>query len=180
MECLRPVGPTRLRGLDASVGASGPHDFAVRSNISRPRAIDRSRAHKNPPCDPLARKTLPRPPHPVPYVRDDRETPLCVGRDGQSSRGDWGVRKPKYFGKQDWTGSISLIRLNKFAVARKRRSGRYRLQRSTAGEKKVVAAPRLTRKSSAYGSRLALAEPVIGPARGRTRWLTWPGRRQGC
>src|SRR6266853_2129476 len=28
--------------LDASVGASGPHDFAVRSNISRPRAVDRS------------------------------------------------------------------------------------------------------------------------------------------
>src|ERR1700716_3237655 len=29
--------------LDASVGASGPHDFAVRCNISRPRAVDRSR-----------------------------------------------------------------------------------------------------------------------------------------
>jgi hypothetical protein len=28
--------------LDASVGASGPHDFAVRNNISRPRAVDRS------------------------------------------------------------------------------------------------------------------------------------------
>jgi hypothetical protein len=36
--CLSPVGPTQLRELDASVGASGPHDFAVRSNISRPLA----------------------------------------------------------------------------------------------------------------------------------------------
>jgi hypothetical protein len=27
---------------------------------------DRSREHKNPPCDPIARKTLPRPPHPTP------------------------------------------------------------------------------------------------------------------
>src|ERR1700704_1063865 len=36
MFCLSPVGPTRLRELDASVGASGPHDFAVRNNISRP------------------------------------------------------------------------------------------------------------------------------------------------
>jgi len=45
---------------------TGPHDFAVRSNISRQRAGDRSRARKNPPCDPLARKTLPRPPHPAP------------------------------------------------------------------------------------------------------------------
>src|SRR6202171_3265307 len=35
--CLSPVGPTQLRELDTSVGASGPHDFAVRCNISRPR-----------------------------------------------------------------------------------------------------------------------------------------------
>jgi hypothetical protein len=74
------------RELDASVGASGPHDFAVRSNISRQRAVDRSQVPKNPPCDPIARKTLPRPPHPVPYVRDDRETPLCVGRDSETHR----------------------------------------------------------------------------------------------
>src|SRR5216684_3606010 len=30
MFCLSPVGPTQLRKLDTSVGASGPHDFAVR------------------------------------------------------------------------------------------------------------------------------------------------------
>jgi hypothetical protein len=30
MACLRPVGPTYLRKLDAGVEASGPHDFAVR------------------------------------------------------------------------------------------------------------------------------------------------------
>src|SRR5258707_9379127 len=28
--CQNPVGPTCLHKLDASVGASGPHDFAVR------------------------------------------------------------------------------------------------------------------------------------------------------
>ncbi len=28
MFCLSPVGPTQLRELDASVGASGPHDFS--------------------------------------------------------------------------------------------------------------------------------------------------------
>jgi hypothetical protein len=33
--CLSPVGPTPLRELDASVGASGPHDFAVRCSIVR-------------------------------------------------------------------------------------------------------------------------------------------------
>jgi hypothetical protein len=66
MSCLSPVGPTQLRELDASVGASGPRDFAVRSNISRQRAGDRSQVPKNPPCDPIARKTLPRPPQPTP------------------------------------------------------------------------------------------------------------------
>jgi hypothetical protein len=64
--CLSPVGPTQLRQLDASVGASGPHNFAVRCNISRQRAGDRSQVPKNSPCNPVARKTLPRPPHPSP------------------------------------------------------------------------------------------------------------------
>jgi hypothetical protein len=40
--CLSPVGPTQLRELDASVVASGSHDFAVRNNIARPCAADRS------------------------------------------------------------------------------------------------------------------------------------------
>ena len=36
------LGQQNSAKLDASVGASGPHDFAVRSNISRQRAVDRS------------------------------------------------------------------------------------------------------------------------------------------
>jgi hypothetical protein len=44
--------------LDASVEASGPHDFAVRYRAIRQRHTQR-------------------PPHPAPNVRDDRETPLC-------------------------------------------------------------------------------------------------------
>src|ERR1700730_6986172 len=51
-----------FRKLDASVGASGPHDFAVRQNAAR-----------------LASPK--RPPHPALYVRDDRETPLERRRD---------------------------------------------------------------------------------------------------
>ena len=53
------------RELDASVGASGPHGFAVRRCVIRPRAF--------------ARLTLPRPLHPTPNVRDDRDTPLWRG-----------------------------------------------------------------------------------------------------
>jgi hypothetical protein len=45
----------------------------------------------------FARLTLPRPPHPAPNVRDDRETPLCVGRDGVSFRVDLGWRRSGIF-----------------------------------------------------------------------------------
>ena len=65
-----------LRQLDTSVGVSGPHDFAVRSSIIRPRARRAPDAQ--------------RPPHPAPYVRDDREAPLLWERDGESSRVDLG------------------------------------------------------------------------------------------
>jgi hypothetical protein len=40
---------------------------------------------------------MPRPPHPVPYVRDDRETPLCVGRDGERYVGDLGQKGTEEF-----------------------------------------------------------------------------------
>jgi hypothetical protein len=49
-----------LSPLDASVEASGPHDFTVRVSAFR-------QAHPS------------RPPHPIPHVRDDREPPLFWG-----------------------------------------------------------------------------------------------------
>jgi hypothetical protein len=61
-----PVGPTCLRELDASVGASGPHDFAVRGKHLSSACSVIAHGFKNPPCHHLARKTLPRPPHPTP------------------------------------------------------------------------------------------------------------------
>jgi hypothetical protein len=90
------LGRHNIRELDASVGASGPHDFAVRCNISRPRAGHRSqvlrpalRSHR---AQDAAASTAPRA-----YVRDDRETPLCVGRDAKSSRSDLGCVKTGIF-----------------------------------------------------------------------------------
>src|SRR5260370_38740111 len=68
-------GSQNLRRLDAGVEASGPHDFAVRVSSVRLCAVDRSRA-KARPATTIAHLTLPRPPHPAPYVRDDRDTPL--------------------------------------------------------------------------------------------------------
>jgi hypothetical protein len=37
-----------------------------------------------------------RPPHPAANVRDDRETPLCVGRDGMGIKVIWGRRQVKF------------------------------------------------------------------------------------
>ena len=68
--CHRRLQVTTCK-LDASVGASGPHDFAVRISSAR-----------------LA--PLPRPPHPVPNVRDDRDTPLLWERDGEEEIADLG------------------------------------------------------------------------------------------
>jgi hypothetical protein len=64
--------------LNASVGASGPHGFAVRVNAPRP-------AHH------------PRPPHPAPNVRDDREPPLLRERDGNRYASDLGFLKIRIF-----------------------------------------------------------------------------------
>jgi hypothetical protein len=41
--------------------------------------------------------TLPRPPHPKPYVRDDRETPLNRERDGAGEAGDLGQMEIEIF-----------------------------------------------------------------------------------
>jgi hypothetical protein len=57
-----------LSPLDASVEASGPHDFTVRVGAFR-------QAHQS------------RPPHPAPTVRDDRDTSLLRERDGAGSKG---------------------------------------------------------------------------------------------
>src|ERR1035437_7816193 len=60
---LVTVACASSRRLDAGVEASGPHDFAVRESTVRQRQPSASTASRT-------------------YVRDDRETPLCVRRDG--------------------------------------------------------------------------------------------------
>ena len=71
--CARS-GRQASAGLDAGVEASGPHDFAVRSNISRQHAIDRSQATARPAITSRAQRCRV---HRIPpRVRDDRDTPL--------------------------------------------------------------------------------------------------------
>jgi hypothetical protein len=52
------------------------------------------------------------------YVRDDRETPLCVGGMAMDIEVIWVNREAEYFCKRDWTTQIGLIRLNKFQFTR--------------------------------------------------------------
>jgi hypothetical protein len=59
--CHRRLAEFTSAKLDASVGASGPHDFAVRVRAIRQ---ERTRVHRIPP-----------------RVRDDREPPLLSRRD---------------------------------------------------------------------------------------------------
>ena len=71
--------PNCVGRLDVGVETSGPHDFAVRSM----RALVS--------CAP------PRPSHPRPCVRDDRDTPLVKGRDGGGNWSDLGETRSKIF-----------------------------------------------------------------------------------
>ena len=45
----------------------------------------------------------------MPYVRDDRETPLCVGRDGEGYAGDLGQKGMEIFLKEGLTGACPQL-----------------------------------------------------------------------
>src|SRR5882724_4257375 len=101
MACPHPVGPTCLRQLDASAGASRPHDFAVRDSIVRQRAL--RIAHGKPALPSLHTPDAVSVHRIPPNVRDDRDTPLT--RDGMAGviKVIWAKRARKYFCKAGWT-----------------------------------------------------------------------------
>jgi hypothetical protein len=83
--------------LDASIGASGPHDFAVRLSAVRQRRL----------CV-----------HRIPlHVRDDRETPLVWDGMEENKPVIWVACEADYFSRDYWTGQISLKWLKKFGCA---------------------------------------------------------------
>src|SRR5450755_4171905 len=83
---LREGNPAKL---SASVGAPGPHDFAVRSSHAR-------------------QSQLSHPPHPAPTFVTMANAPLIEDRTAGDVDEIWVRRKGKYFFKRDWTGQISL------------------------------------------------------------------------
>jgi hypothetical protein len=76
------------RTLDASAGASGPHDFAVRKQrASSSRAFASTASH--------------------PDVRDDGQRPLVRDETALNKPVIWVERKRKYFSLRGWTGPSS-------------------------------------------------------------------------
>jgi len=80
---------SNIANLDASVGASGPHDFAVRCNISRPLAVDRSQVFQPALQSHRAQNAAASNRIPCPTSVTIAKRP-SVGRDGESSRIDLG------------------------------------------------------------------------------------------
>jgi hypothetical protein len=83
---------SRLRKLDASVGASGPHDFTVRVHAPSSEAPPASTASR-----PASVTIASRP---------------SVGRDAIDIGLIWVCDEGKYFWKWDWTRQIRLIPFN--------------------------------------------------------------------
>src|SRR5260221_13926890 len=65
------------------------------------------------------RLTLPRPSHPAPNVRDDRERPSCGCGTGERKPLIWVRRKAEYFCNRDWTTQIALNHLTKSRFRRR-------------------------------------------------------------
>jgi hypothetical protein len=88
-----PLRSVASQGLDASNGASGPHDFAVRFSTVRPRG---------------KRATTPsRPPHPVPTFVTMANAPLSE-QDAAQRRLICLKRKAEFISREGWTGFADL------------------------------------------------------------------------
>ncbi len=88
--------------LDASTGASGPHDFTVRSGIVRPHIAARNTIAS------IATS---------PNVCDDGRRP-SGGKGCGVMAVIWGRREAECFSCEDWTGGIALMWLRKLVCGR--------------------------------------------------------------
>src|ERR1700761_5487896 len=91
--------PKHRRRVDASVGASGPRDFAVRLMCHSSKAPRR-------------------PPHPAPTFVTIAKRPFWWRGTARLMPLICPAAKAEYFFAQGWTGSITLIGLDKSAVWR--------------------------------------------------------------
>jgi len=112
LSCHRRLADTSAT-LDASVGASGPHDFAVRISVVRPRkvfALRRCRVHR-----------IPRPTSVTIAIR-----PSCGCGITMDVEVIWVRSEPEYFCKRGWTGMSVICPTGQ----RNQRSGTFARSRS--------------------------------------------------
>jgi hypothetical protein len=113
MHFIRSLADEKSTGLqDHTALPSATAPFVLRASIAHETS-------KSPPCDRSTRAALSRPPHPRPNVRDDRDTPLCAGRDGGNKQLIWGNHEADSFFARDWTAQISLKGLEKLDFSRR-------------------------------------------------------------
>ncbi len=82
------------------------HTTSPYASASLVLRVCRSLTGFHPPCDPVSRATLPRPPHPVPNVRDDSRSAPLAGRDARTINVIWVNREAIYFWQEGWTGIL--------------------------------------------------------------------------
>ena len=113
---LNPVGLNLSPPTWHQQRVSGPHGFAVRSNVVRPaRLLNRSRGSTRP-ATAIARRRS-RVHHIPSRVRDDARPPLLSERDGIIKAVIWVESETEYFYAGDWTTQISLKSLGNFRFA---------------------------------------------------------------
>jgi hypothetical protein len=117
--CHRRLQATACK-LDTSVGASGPHDFAVRGNLHQGHSTDLVPVRRSFSEGGWLRSSLkpPRPSHPALNVRDDREAPLLssAGRPKQVAV-ICPTGQAEYFFGAGWTGIRQTTRrANQFST----------------------------------------------------------------
>jgi hypothetical protein len=125
-------------------------------------------------------RRCPRPSHPVPNVRDDRETPLV--RDGMAGVMDliWGKREGIYFLRWGWTGGISLIRFNKSPGARKSVTWHAgAIRDDIVGRNDIAATMQRSEIRAGVPSRSRSRIAHRSPQRRRQRGTPWTEKRIG-
>ena len=135
---LLPPSPPRSLLLENLTPASGRRD-----HTTSPSALARSS------CAPL------RPPHPAPYVRDDREPPLLWARDGRACRDDL---------PDDGSGIFFVDRLDRFLLICLSGSPEYTPAAPPAPARRGDGRP--PRRSGSGGCTLAGAQVAPGAERG--------------
>jgi hypothetical protein len=135
--------------VSASVGAPGPHAFAVRVSATR-----------------LA--SLKRPPHPAPNVRDDHDTPLLWRRDGESCKFDLGRGQSEIFFAEGLDSKIEKLPVGQISFVFRHSFSGSRPASPRADKKTHAFIWQLVRSQGCLSGRLRQPMSAVGLGRVKT------------